>query len=457
MTLADDPDEGTRLSHFAATDTGQARSGNEDGHYDGTLIFAVADGMGGHAAGEIASALALEPLRAVDERTWPTAAQAVRALTDAVREANHDVVEKSASDRSLRGMGTTLTAALVREGRLHVAHVGDSRAYLLRPDEGLRQLTTDHTLVEQLVREGRIGRDEIATHPQRSVITRAVGVEPTVQVDTLEPIELQPGDQVLLCSDGLTGPVGEEEIARALRDTSDGDEACRLLVAAANREGGPDNITVVLLRVEPGAPDERVGDLSPTNSRQSVDTAELMPMRPTTGGHVVEIRTRDERTTDFDAAALGQMASRQGAQPAAGIDDGAARPRALRILAALLGLLVIVGILVGGGAFLLSRSFFVGLDERGLVAVYTGLPQEVAGLSLGRVSERSDVRGADLPPVRRRALEQGITEPSLRDARATVENLRTQAQGGAEAGPAPRQTPSTSPSRSRTSAPGSGP
>lgn len=427
MTLSDDPDQGTRLAHFAATDKGKTRAGNEDGHYDGIVVFAVADGMGGHAAGEIASALALEPLRRIDERTWPTTAQAVRALTDAVREANHDVVAKAASDRNLRGMGTTLTAALVREGRLHVVHVGDSRAYLLRPGEELRQITTDHTLVEQLVREGRIERTEVASHPQRSVITRAIGVEPTVQVDALEPLKLEPGDQVLLCSDGLTGPVGDDEITRLLYETRDGREACRRLVAAANREGGPDNITVVLLRVEPAGPDERAGDLPRGAAGGGADTAELAPMRSTTDGPVVEIRTRDDRPADFDAAALGHMASRQGAQPAPGLDDDPAPRRGRRLLAAVFGLLVILAILVGGGSFLLSRSFFVGVDEDGLVSVYTGLPQEVVGISLARLHETTEVRADDLPAVRRRALEQGITEPSLRDARATVENLRTEA------------------------------
>lgn len=443
MTLTDDPDQGTRLTHYSATDTGKARAGNEDGHYDGIVVFAVADGMGGHAAGEIASAMALEPVQRIDSRTWPTTAQAVRALTDAVREANHDVVAKAASDRSLRGMGTTLTAALVREGKLHVVHVGDSRAYLLRAGEGLRQLTTDHTLVEQLVREGRIEREEIPTHPQRSVITRAIGVEPTVQVDTLDPLELVPGDQILLCSDGLTGPVGEEEITRLLHDTRDGREACRRLVAAANREGGPDNITVVLLRVEPAGPDERVGDLPPGaegDGAGGADTAELAPMRSSTEGPVVEIRTRDDRPADFDAAALGHMASRQGAQPAPGLDDDPAPRRGRQVLAAIFGLLVIIAILVGGGSFLLSRSFYVGVDEEGLVTVYRGLPQEVAGIALGRAQERTEVLAADLPEVRRRALEQGITEPSLRDARTTVENLRAEALDAADvpaATPAP--------------------
>jgi PPM family protein phosphatase len=239
-----------RLSSFAGTDVGLARSGNEDSHLRGRSVFAVADGLGGHQGGEVASAMAVEPLAALDGRTFADAREAAEALAGGIREANQSILQRGRSDPGLWGMGTTVTAAAVAADRvLQLAHVGDSRAYLLRPGAPLRQLTTDHTVVEEAVERGLLTRRQAAVHPQRGVVTRAVGLDPEVRVDLPEPLALAPGDQVLLCSDGLTEVVDEDQIAGVLADRADGDDACRALIAAANQAGGPDNVTVVLLRV----------------------------------------------------------------------------------------------------------------------------------------------------------------------------------------------------------------
>jgi PPM family protein phosphatase len=239
-----------RLSSFAGTDVGLLRSGNEDSHLRGRTVFAVADGLGGHRGGEVASAMAVEPLAALDGRAFADAGEAADALAGAIREANLAIIERGRADPDLWGMGTTVTAAAVATDHvLQLAHVGDSRAYLLRPGGPLRQLTVDHTVVEEAVRRGLLTRRQAAIHPQRGVVTRAVGLDPDLRVDTPEPLELEPGDQVLLCSDGLTEVVDDDAIAAALAGQADGDDACRALIAAANRAGGPDNITVVLLRV----------------------------------------------------------------------------------------------------------------------------------------------------------------------------------------------------------------
>ena len=239
-----------RLSSFAGTDVGLARSGNEDSHLRGRTVFAVADGLGGHQGGEVASAMAVEPLAALDGRAFADAHQAAEALAEAIREANLAILRRARSDPELWGMGTTVTAAAVAGDRvLQLAHVGDSRAYLLRADAPLRQLTTDHTVVAELVRQGRLTPQQAASHPERSILTRAVGLDPNVQVEQPAPLGLQPGDQVLLCSDGLTETVADEQLAEVLAGQADGDDACRALIAAANAAGGPDNTTVVLLRV----------------------------------------------------------------------------------------------------------------------------------------------------------------------------------------------------------------
>ncbi|HXP13871.1 MAG TPA: Stp1/IreP family PP2C-type Ser/Thr phosphatase [Actinomycetes bacterium] len=238
-----------RLSSFAGTDVGRARSGNEDSYFCGRTVFAVADGLGGHQGGEVASAAAVEPLAALDGREFADPAEAADELTAAIREANAAILDQAAGDPGLWGMGTTVTAAaLAGERHLQLAHVGDSRAYLLR-DGSLEQLTTDHTVVAELVRRGRLTPAQAAIHPERSILTRAVGLDPRIPVDTPDPLELQDGDQVLLCSDGLTEPVDDDQIAQLLSAEPDGNAACQALIDAANAAGGPDNITVVLLRV----------------------------------------------------------------------------------------------------------------------------------------------------------------------------------------------------------------
>jgi protein phosphatase len=192
----------------------------------------------------------VEPLAALDGRAFADARQAAEALTAAIAEANRAILERAREDRTLWGMGTTVTAAAVAADRLlQLAHVGDSRAYLLRGGGPLRQLTEDHTAVAEAVGRGLLTRAQAAVHPQRGVVTRAVGLDPGVRVDTPPPLELAEGDQVLLCSDGLTEVVDEERIAEVLAGQADGDGACRALIAAANDAGGPDNVTVVLLRV----------------------------------------------------------------------------------------------------------------------------------------------------------------------------------------------------------------
>ena len=237
-----------RLSSFAGTDVGRARSGNEDSYFCGRTVFAVADGLGGYQGGEVASAAAVEPLAALDGREFAEPGEAAEALAAAIREGNAAILERAAGDPGLWGMGTTMTAAaLAGERHLQLAHVGDSRAYLLR-DGSLEQLTTDHTVVGELVRRGRLTPEQAAIHPERSILTRAVGLDPRVPVDTPDPVELRDGDQVLLCSDGLTEAVDDDRIAELLSAGADGEAACRSLIDAANGAGGPDNITVVLLR-----------------------------------------------------------------------------------------------------------------------------------------------------------------------------------------------------------------
>ena len=227
-----------RIETGVATDIGRVREGNEDSYLVEPPLYAVADGMGGHRGGEVASHLALET---VEERARADQG----TLADQVRAANRAVYERSQQDREVTGMGTTLTAAKLVEGTLLLAHVGDSRAYLLRGG-ALRQLTDDHTLVNRMVKAGEITTDEADVHPHRNVLTRALGTEPEVQVDVSE-VPLMDGDRALLCSDGLFGMVTEDQIQAILEVEPDPQKAAERLIRAANSAGGVDNITVVVL------------------------------------------------------------------------------------------------------------------------------------------------------------------------------------------------------------------
>ena len=437
---------GLRVSVHSASDVGRVREGNEDSFYAGSTVFAVADGMGGHQAGEVASRTALEPIAELDGQMFASQQDADESLVEAITEANAAVVAEGDADPELAGMGTTLTAAILRDGRVHLAHVGDSRAYLLRDGESITQLTTDHTLVEQLVRDGRLSRDEAANHPQRSVVTRAIGVERQVQVDSLPPIVLQPGDQILLCSDGLTGPVDDAEIARLL-ERSDGDAAVQALIDAANDAGGPDNITVVLLRVrasrpaadspvEPVDAGQATGPLPP--SEQQAESA-TRPEAPAT-----QIRTRTELASGDDwATRMGHLGDEQGVDAKGpSMRRREKSRRGPKVAAVVLGVVLLLGVVAGGGYALLSRAYFVG-DLDGEVAIYNGIPQNIAGVPLHWVREGgSGVRTDDLPPfLAERVREGDVTAGSLVEAREIIESYRERVEDAEADEPEPDPTP----------------
>ena len=265
-----------------ATHTGRKRRHNEDSYVVEPPMFAVADGMGGAKAGEVASGLAAAALK----ETGTDGSSGEERVTQLIQEANRRVFRRANEDREASGMGTTMTVALIEDGRVVFGHVGDSRGYLIR-EGSIEQLTDDHSLVAELVRSGRLTPEEAEAHPQRSVITRAVGTEPDVDVDTFT-IEPEAGDLFLICSDGLTDMVDDGTIIDAIeRHRDDLDEAAKALVGAANRVGGEDNITVLLVEVgaEAEAADTQRADavdvdedtLSGLEAVPVVDTAVVPP------------------------------------------------------------------------------------------------------------------------------------------------------------------------------------
>lgn len=347
------------------TDPGITRPGNEDALLVEGPLYAVADGMGGHRAGEIASRVAIEELLA----NAPGRNDA-KALARAVRAANRAVIESAEKSRTRTGMGTTLTAAFVDGLDVSIAHVGDSRAYLLH-DGQLSRITEDHSMVADLVRQGSISEEEARFHPQRSVITRALGSDPNMAADVYE-LTASPGDRLLLCTDGLTGMLEDAYIAEILAAESDPASAVAKLVEAANRAGGYDNITAVVVDVE-GTP---AADLAPAPGSKA-----------------------------------------------------AARRVAARLLWVVAAIVLVTAASYGAWTFARSRAYLV--DEGGYVTLYRGLPGSFAGLSLHWRVETTDIPVDRLDIPRQGRLAGGILFANLADAYEGVTALRALAATGA--------------------------
>jgi PPM family protein phosphatase len=396
--------------HFEQSDTGRQRRANEDHFLARSPLFVVADGMGGAQAGEVASGIAAETFAS----GLPPEGSAEERLAARVLDANRRIFELSQSDHERAGMGTTLTAAYVDGDGIALAHVGDSRAYLLRDGE-LTRLTRDHSLVDELVRRGKLTEEEAAEHPQRSIITRALGPERDVEVDTFTQ-PAQAGDVVLLCSDGLTSMVSEGDVASILRGARDLRSAGRALVAAANDAGGRDNITVVLFRLADGSGVAGEAAARPsaegrTRLRRNTPSSETS-RRP-------DERSRNERPgNDVMPGALGS-----GVGTAAAARAHAPLPRRVKAMAAVVATVIVIGGLGVAGWFASRAVFFLGTNGSGMVTVYRGLPWDLpAGIHLYEKWYVSGVPASAVPAARRKALLDHRLR-SQRDARGLVSQL----------------------------------
>ena len=489
MTLA--------LRYAVRSDVGLLREGNEDSAYAGPHLLAVADGMGGHAAGEVASAATITTIAPLDaEDPGP---DLVGALADAVATANLRLQELIISDPAIEGMGTTLTALLWSDGYAALCHIGDSRAYLLRDGQFI-QITHDHTLVQSLVDEGKITEDDVATHPHRSLLLRALDGRTIAEPD-LVPLETYSGDRYLLCSDGLSGVVTEQTLHQTLASVRDPDKAALRLVELAIKGGGPDNITCIVAdviddrssRVPPtwqpvfagaatnGAP----ADLRPP-ARQSSPATRAMrltrtapqpiaPEEPPAGAWPAGPASyRDGYTGAFDTQAFesgdfGHSDGRNDTGPRARIRDTSAfeRPdgflgqdddpdgpedgnrgrrgghrkrrddedddygshgrRRWPIVTTALVLLVL---LLGGGGYGFWRynqtQYYVGVDQNGYVSIFRGTNQNVAGISLSSLVQRSTLKVSELRSGDQATLTQTITQGSVNNAQGLIDHLQGQ-------------------------------
>lgn len=376
------------------TDTGRQRSANEDSLFLRSPVFVVADGMGGAQAGEVASKVAAEAF----DRELP-AAPPERVLSETIEAANRRIHERARTDPELTGMGTTTTAVIVdlEAEEVAIGHVGDSRAYRLRGGK-FERLTRDHSLVEEMRRKGQLTDAQAEDHPQRSIITRALGPEPEVTVD-VQTVPAQPGDVFLICSDGLTTMLGDDHIARLLGRASSMDSAVRALVDEANRAGGRDNITVIAFRL---------GDAA-APAREPEGATLIGPSAEEAGLTATEVRRR----------AAAEAAERRREEL-----DAKPRRRRLKTAAKVSAALVVVAAIAFGAWYGNRQVWFLGTDSAGRVALYRGLPYELPfGVRLYDERYAIPVQTESLPPKRRDAVT-GHDLRSRSDAVSLIEELQ---------------------------------
>ena len=410
------------LRYSARSDVGLLREINEDSGYAGPRLLVIADGVGGHAAGEVASSVAVGVLAGLDEDS--PGGDLLDRLSTAVHSANSHLRDMVSGDPDLRGMGTTVTALLRAGSRFGLVHVGDSRGYLLR-DGQLQQITRDHTFVQTLLDEGRITAEEADHHPQRNLITNALDGREDVELD-LSVRETRPGDRYLLCSDGLSNMVSQDTIRDTLAAEASTDVAVERLVELALKGGGSDNITAIVADVV------------------EVETKPPSAVPVTVGAAAVgAVKHERDNTPAAKAAAL-----RPEPEQLDEYDDDAEHPgprRGRRILLLLLLLLVLAG-----GAFGAWRwsqmQYYVGAEGAN-VAIFRGLSQDVGPVQTSRLYRAEDVALSDLPTYQQEQVKAAIATEGLADAERIVERLREQAelcQAAASASPSP--TPSATPS-----------
>ncbi|GAA1029334.1 protein phosphatase 2C domain-containing protein [Virgisporangium ochraceum] len=406
------------LRYAARSDRGLIRSGNQDSVYAGPRLLAVADGMGGMAAGDVASNIVIGTMAPLDEDV-PGGAL-LDALRGVVESANQQLRDTVDANPAMEGMGTTLTAMLFSGSRIGMVHIGDSRAYMLRDGE-FGQITKDDTYVQMLIDEGRITPEEADSHPQRHLLYRALDgrdAEPEYSVR-----EAHPGDRYMLCSDGLSGVVSAETIAATLREYVDANQCAERLVQLALRGGGPDNITVIVADVTTG------------------DITESVPI---VGGAAARDRgmatSADETMSAARASAVTTPRSPvPEAEPANNDDDDDDRPRRhpLRALTVTAILVLLLGGGLYGGYYYTQTRYYVGVTEDGTVAVFQGVPAEIAGLHFNSEHKRSDTNIDDLNNVAQDAVRKGIAANSEADAERKMDQLTTDQLKACPPGPTP--------------------
>jgi serine/threonine protein phosphatase PrpC len=400
----------------AVSHVGKIRANNQDSGYAGEHLFVVADGMGGHAGGDVASAIAVNRIVETD-RQFASSSDAEFALHTALTAANAQLAETVFDHSELTGMGTTVSGMLLVNGQVVIAHIGDSRIYLLRQGE-LTQVTADHTFVQRLVDSGRITEEEAAVHPRRSVLMRVLGdVDATPEIDT-SIMATQPGDRWLLCSDGLSSYVSTEKILAALTTIPDAADAAQRLVKDALDQGAPDNVTVVLVDIDESGDSSHVPPVTVGSAASPLvfdgDTTRKPLRLPALLLHPLKVTKADD--SHFEPESDGYLDELI-------LEDRrrAKRRRVTWLVALILVVLAVVGAVVASYQYTQTR-YYVG-EESGTVAIFRGVQQDAGPISLSSVYRTTDIDLDTLPSYSRTTVEDTIPADSLADAERIVEQL----------------------------------
>ncbi len=400
------------LRYAARSDVGLVRSNNQDSAYAGPHLLVVADGMGGHAGGDIASSIAVAHLAPLDDEAHGPDG-ALDELNRALGDAHTELLARARENPELAGLGTTVTALLRAGNKLAMAHIGDSRAYLLRDGE-LTQVTSDHSFVQHLVNTGKITPEEAERHPHRSVLLRVLGDFDMELMPDVSVREARAGDRWMLCSDGLSGVVSGATMADTLRDIADVGACADQLVQLALRGGAPDNVTVVVSDVLDV--DDLPDGAAPPTGPQVVGSAAVDRNRPSLGG-----------TGAAGRAAKHSASTRTPTEP---IDEDEPAPRRTlrRLIWALVAVAVVAGLAWGGRAGWLwtQDQYYVGVAD-GKVAIYQGIAQNVGPIELSHVVSTSDLPLADLPTFMQDRVTQTVQMTSLAEAQQWVADREREA------------------------------
>lgn len=392
------------LRFAARSDVGLVRADNQDSGFAGPHLLVVADGMGGAAGGDIASSLAVGRLAALEGEAL-SADEALDRLKEAIAQAHTDIVERAHNDPELSGLGTTVTAILRSGSSLAMAHIGDSRGYLLRGDE-LEQVTTDHTFVQHLVDTGRLSQADAENHPKRNLVLRVLGdIDADVPVD-ISVREAKVGDRWMLCSDGLSGVVSRSTIKQTLQEVDDPGDCADTLVSLALAAGAPDNVTCI------------IGDVVDLDASPA-DQAKAPP------NQIVGSAARDRKRPSLGSESAAGRAAKLAATPSADEEEEDRIHRFPRWRAWLLPFLALVAVVLGlWGAYAWTQTqYYVGVDGD-QVAIFRGIPENLGPVSLDAVVETTDINIDDLRPFARDRVSGGLRTDSLDDARDIVESLR---------------------------------
>ncbi|MFT4260073.1 PP2C family protein-serine/threonine phosphatase [Microbacterium sp.] len=421
-------------SSAAISHTGKVRSNNQDSGYSGANLFVVADGMGGHAGGDVASSLAIQRLQPLD-RPYRSTDDAQASLQAATTTAAGDLIRAAKERPELAGLGTTLSAIIMVDDYAVIGHIGDSRIYLYR-DDALTQITTDHTFVQRLVDSGRITPEEARYHPRRSVLMRVLSdMDADPELDMFV-MHTQPGDRWLLCSDGLSGVVDEAHILKAMRLGAAPGRTADSLLKQALDGGAPDNVTIVIVDVG-GAHAISSGTPTIVGSASNPTNVVVPAARTSLSNWLHPVRQAANEPTHFEPAAeyLEELIEE---------DRRRAKRRRLGWIAGMLVVLLMLGFAAFAAYSWTQTRYFVGADEDS-VTIYQGVQQNIGPITLSTPLLDTDILLADLPEYQRLSVERTITARSLSDAEAIVARLQAVADANAVPTSLPTATPTTEP------------